>query len=136
MTTKIPVDECPAGPAMDAAIAKILNGHSFDGLGRIENRGGTIAEFCKICNKPRGYHRLWSYSTDIAAAWELFKELKEKQSPVTIYQIDGWKNHSWTCWIDRDGSNLRADANSAPLAICRAFLKAHGVEYIDVEPEA
>lgn len=122
---KIPIDEAPAGPAMDAAVAEVLGWrqlsyrlwHDRDGRERwIDNKDGT-----------------WSPSTGIAAAWELFKKLRERQPPVT-FQLDGWDHH-WVCWVDKEGINRWAKAQTASLAICRAFLKANGVEYLELENE-
>jgi hypothetical protein len=55
------------------------------------------------------------YSTDIAAAWELVEKMKY----FTLYRGDGY----WEC--EYSGQYLESiDAETAPLAICRAALLA------------
>jgi hypothetical protein len=89
---QIPVDECPAGPAIDAAVAEALGWHEDTGWWM--DKDNEIQEAaCIGCNSKS----TWSPSTDITEAWELWEK-----------------------------------AETAPLAICRAFLKANGVEYVEV----
>jgi hypothetical protein len=130
---KIPVDECPAGPEMDAAMAKVLAGHSFDGTGKIENRDSIISEFCKICGKPKGYHGYDNYRR-IENAWRLIEILRSSDKHISItlpigqgYEV--WVREAMSLGLS-DG--LRTVVDTLPLAICRAFLKANGVEFIEM----
>ena len=60
------------------------------------------------------------YSTSIAAAWQVVEKMK-LDSPMVRY--DAYRDDDrprWTCAIN----GVRGDANTAPLAICLAALKA------------
>lgn len=97
-----------AGRELDALIAEKVMGFPLEII-----RGAPYPE----C--PR------HYSTDIAAAWEV------------VEKDDGW-GHDWrvkrwvssskpySCTAERtaDGQNFYAEAETAPLAICLAALKA------------
>ena len=75
------------------------------------------------------------YSTDIAAAWEVVQHLKDRDgSPHYLwlsYQGDSilTKTNSshWLCAFSSP-EKFRAEADTAPMAICLAALKAVGVE--------
>lgn len=58
------------------------------------------------------------YSTDIAAAWEVVEKFRDYD----------WKLYSHgegeTMVIYKDGTHYEGDASTAPLAICRAAIKA------------
>ena len=58
------------------------------------------------------------YSTDIAAAWQVVEQFKDYNM-----QLDG-HGDGWTFHIFKDATCYEADAPTAPLAICRAALKA------------
>lgn len=132
--SKILVDECPAGPEMDAAVAEVLTGHSFDGIGKIETRDGTIAEFCRICGKPKGYHGRLPYSTDIAAAWPVHRAAcamlfsKRRLYFEAIQEQTRLEDGSLVVWPDV----LVTLADIFPEAICRAFLKVSGIEHVEM----
>ena len=121
---KIPIDECPAGPAMDAAVAEALGWHWHDG------RGTAGPSYWETADGDTAY--IWDFepSTDIVAAWELIENLKKRRPMVTI-QLDGWGS-TWICWVDNNNMNQWEKGETAPLTICRAFLKANGVEYVEV----
>src|SRR3972149_3528451 len=71
---RVPISECPAGPWLDAAVAKAIgyevNGASVDDTfypaGCIKS--GEFVSF------NRNLGAWWSPSTDITAAWELVEE--------------------------------------------------------------
>jgi len=130
---KIPVDEAPAGKAMNWAISKVLSGHLFAGTGKIENRDGVVSEFCQVCGEPQGYHGYDNYRR-IENAWRLIEILRNDGKHVTITLPVGEGCEVWVREIVSLGlsDGLRTLADSLPLAICRAFLKANGVEYIEV----
>jgi len=68
--------------------------------------------------------RVPAFSTDIAAAWEVVEKLHQRFP--TIHLSLGAPNQRWYCsffgTVDDKGSALEAD--TAPLAICLAALKA------------
>lgn len=145
---KIPIDEAPAGPAMDAAVAEALgwkrtlmhpvdyhNWTNYPNVWYITPDG--IIE--NVTNIP-------PYSTDIAAAWGLDKTAwrwKFYETPNTLAVIlftsiemqceAAWISPSWpegTIVIQ----NLWQDDKASTYALgrCRAFLMTNGVEYVEV----
>jgi len=127
------VDEAPAGKAMNWAISKVLTGHLFCGAGRMENRDGLVAEFCTVCDEPKGYHGYDNYRR-VENAWRLIEILRDNGKHVTITLPVGQGFEVWVRKIVPLGlsEGLRTVADSLPLAICRAFLKANGVEHVEV----
>lgn len=64
-----------------------------------------------------------AFSTDIAAAWEVV----EKLSPRYAIRIlnDATPGPSWCCEMAHGyGNDIEVEAETAPLAICRAALEA------------
>lgn len=123
---RIPIDKAPSGEAMNWAISKILSGHLFKGTGKIENRDSIISEFCTICGKPKGYHGYDNYRR-IENAWRLVEYMQGSLS-------EQWETF---CFELCDNFNLlRGSANGdASLRISRAFLRANGVKFIEIEDE-
>lgn len=137
---KIPVDECPASPAMDAAVARAL-GLKVDWSEQPDGRKVAIYLGGEIDSKD-GYGRWigwrpnWcivaQYSTDIAAAWGLLPKMQSAYGILLgilhdVTECKIMKNNKPI--IGRaEGEAIKRDAH----AICRAFLKANGVEEIEV----
>lgn len=59
------------------------------------------------------------YSTDIRAAWDIVEDLRAKK---IIVEIGVWKEKV-RCVIHVPGPRINEEADTAPLAICNAFLK-------------
>ena len=80
---------------------------------------------------------LSSWSTDIASAWELVK--LEKMAIIPL-KSDRWLAIPYST-IPDDYTAYKIDlidgeiASTVPLAIVRAFLKAKGVEFVEVPEE-
>ena len=125
---KIDVRECEAGPVVDAACA--------EALGFVElPQGDYGSEWLHVETgaMPMG---LPKYSTEIAPAWELVEAMGEKWFVVQVEMVRG--SHCSCIVFDwsieaRDGNVAEGYANTMPLAICRAFLLAHGVTELEVE---
>jgi hypothetical protein len=76
-----------------------------------------------------------NYSTDIAAAWEVVNRIHadtklvfQLAAPQQDYVNEKWRanfNKKW--WLDESPYYYEVDADTAPLAICLAALKAKGV---------
>ena len=127
---KIPIDECPAGPAMDMAVAEALGWH-------IEFWQDGADGGCELCDEEGNHVRPWSYdpsprwrwspSTDIAAAWEFAPGILNGKHLVFM-------GTHWAIWHFDGYDNMPNDAvgETAPLTICRALLKANGVEHMEV----
>ena len=128
--------EMPAGREMDALIAEKIMGYTLSELSLpaypkyklFDIESGEFSGYVK---------EVPHYSTDIAAAWEVVKRMpipfKLEKCWEKAYQIgpEGWS----ACWCtdaDCEGCNENsrctngddAWAETAPLAICRAALKA------------
>jgi len=156
--SKIPIDEAPAGPAMDAAVAGAL-GYEVEWSPQPDGQKVPIYLDGEVNSRSGGRWIGWrpnwrivpEYSTDIAKAWELVEQIhqcinKAEDGDPDILPFDlGWyqrlrlnfgQRSGW--WASFDARNIKGIepsflciAETAPLAICRAFLKANGVEYVE-----
>lgn len=113
--------DLPAGGELDALIAeRVFPGQRWqhddkcDATGSCWRCGGCL-DWCPI--PP-------PYSTDIAAAWLVVEKLQEQGVRMDI--LSDWHGHR-TCRVARKSESLY-DAlgwsETAPLAICRAALRA------------
>ena len=132
--------EMPAGREMDVLIAEKVMGYTLSELSLpaypkyklFDIESGEFSGYVK---------EVPHYSTNLAAAWEVVKRMpipfKLEKCWEKAYQIgpEGWS----ACWCtdaDCEGCNENsrctngddAWAETAPLAICRAALKAMGVK--------
>lgn len=114
------IDEMPAGIEMDKAISQ----HVF----------GNTEFVCRNCEDDyhvvdrqglTAYIPVPRYSTDIAAAWEVWDILKNKYHELIL----SWCDDMYDLLVcDSKGHYLfSSEADTAPLAICRCALKAMGV---------
>ena len=145
---KIPIDECPAGPAMDMAVAEALGWH-------IEFWQDGADGGCELCDEEGNHVRPWSYdpsprwrwspSTDIAAAWELVIWCRANIEGQSLRLVgpehpdesgcafeNGWDASFVNSQYVYTDIGQHTNADTAPLAICRAFLKANGIEHMEV----
>lgn len=129
---KVPIDETPVGEAMNAAIAEIL------GLTVEWRRYGSEPYAVYLDGHyigPNGVEEenwkdIQIFSIDIELAWRLW------DGNITVYKID----NQCQCLLDPEyepcmkllSSKATAMSDTIAHAICRAFLKANGVEYIEV----
>jgi hypothetical protein len=125
MMPGIPVDEAPAGPAMDAAVAEAL------GWGYINS--SRFGGWCwRYPDDITGwlYEKPPRFSTDIAAARGLWG------GHITILKIGNRcqciLHPKYGYCIELLLSKATAEGYTAAHAICRAFLKANGIEYVEV----
>jgi len=123
------IDAMPAGVELDALVAEALGapcGHAKTTWHRAfypdtGTYAGYNVEICDICDQadPESWP---AYSTDIAAAWPLVERYG-----MIIAAPHGencsCKGRPWRA--SRRGGTL-AEGETAPLAICRAALKAAG----------
>lgn len=73
--------------------------------------------------KPDGsYDFVPDYSTDIKAAWEIVESMKTRNRSIEIWSPMG--DPHWVCRIYEGGEIIGGvGADTAPMAICLAFLK-------------
>ncbi len=128
------IDEMPAGRELDALVSEKVMGwvwiafeiaHTTDVVRRPypgdswDVQHGRRADF----TEPIAYgwdSNLPHYSTDIAAAWRVVDRRKGEYTFILSYN-----QHEHTWWVCFDPVNhYEARADTAPLAICRAALKA------------
>ena len=132
---KIPIDECPAGAEMDAAVAVALGWKLNDTGDEWLDAGGTYMKAAKYWRIGGNDDILpWKPSTDIATAWEMESALEvDAQSDYVmalfnLVTIDLGAPDFYTF----KKSVYWQMVHASPLDRCRAFLKTNGVEFIEV----
>lgn len=123
--TRISVDEYPAGYWLDIACAQAI-GYA----------GDDVHEF-NFLQKPlyRNYQP-FKPSTDIAIADQLIDRLARDGYLVAVYygpSSNGNRARVEMVAFDSERCGINSEAQTRPLAITRAFLKARGVEYIEIQ---
>lgn len=104
------IDEIRAGPKLDALIAGEL-------MGWRNATGAWIGGIIPWATDS-GFRRKVEFcpSTDISDAWEVVDRLRGAFSFELRRRADG----GFCCWF---GEGMSAEADTAPLAICRAALR-------------
>ena len=74
----------------------------------------------KLGGKPPDHPEQPKYSTDIAAAWKIVDSIKDGKFAIYKDNPDGY---TVTDGQSDEYSTILARADTAPLAICKAFLK-------------
>jgi len=123
------IDELEAGRELDALVAeKVMKCKTAT-----KEWNGVLHPFC-CCDGSDHEQRctyvpgmLAYYSTDIAAAWEVVERF-DNFSLSRAWSMNGQKV-GVACWLAGGFVDLAA---TAPLAICRAALKAVGVETVEL----
>jgi hypothetical protein len=105
------MDKMGAGPKLDALIAGKVMGW--------RNAAGAWIDDIIPWATPGGYRRKTEFcpSTDIAVAWEVVDKLKG----VLCFELRRQPDGGFCCSF---GEKITAEASTAPLAICRAALRA------------
>jgi hypothetical protein len=130
--TAVSVDELQAGEKLDDLIAERVMGMSADEIA--VRRSPLSSALLHDHGYGRNIKPIPAYSTDHGAAWEVAEKMRGKS---LVMRLDRWAG-DWgpdqyscyfaRCFFDRDDNPemrlLRGRADSAPLAICRAALKA------------
>jgi len=102
-----------AGPELDRLVAEQIMGWS-------EGKHFKVGDFGVV--KLGEVIDIWSPSSDIAAAWEVVKELYDRELGIEMY---GEKKFPWEAEILIPGGRpVSVQAETLPLAICRAALLA------------
>jgi hypothetical protein len=113
-------DSLPAGRGMDTRVAAEIFGGRAGRPHWYWSRRSSLDTEADLYGGPR-------FSTSIAAAWELIDRLTSPVAPTSTYRkvhldLDFSKAR---CVIDTpEGLRVEAGAQTVPLAICRAALKA------------
>ena len=103
-------DKMGAGPKIDALIARKVMGW--------RNAKGTWIGGVIPWATDRGFRRKTEFcpSSDIAVAWEIVDKLQGG----LWFELHRQPGGGFCCWF---GEEIRAQASTAPLAICRAALR-------------
>lgn len=146
--TKIPIGECPAGPALDAAVIRTLWSEKVDSLvvdfkhmlfasgeDRLQeslDSGGVGVDNIVMGEAESFCLKLPEFSTDIAAAWRLAEQLAiDYEFYIVNYKTE--RIRGWCANYRRYQQEWNSiDADTAPLAITRAYLKVRGVEFVEI----
>ena len=120
------IDELPAGRELDALVAeRVMGWHITDAIKKPGQDDYGVA--------PGQVGVLWvvrvpDYSTDIAAAWQVVERLIKLDAFVSLdYDFQNVDSEKWSVtFITRKAIDCES-GETAPLAICRAALKAVGV---------
>ena len=76
---------------------------------------------------PRQADETWSPSRDISAAWDVFERLSDRLPCIMLNQPNDNHPREWCVeWFDGEQTLDIVTADTAPLAICLAALKALG----------
>lgn len=129
---KIPVDDAPAGPAMDAAVARAV------GCDVKTYPPGQPASYYCGCSEsyPHGDSAtigLKRYSSGIAAAWRLVETMAQRSGtdPARL-AFGAYVEQAGVSEFEREPLWSLSSAEAA-LRVSRAFLKVHGVEFVEAE---
>lgn len=126
-TIEVDIDAIEAGRILDALIAERVMGWTFVSHNCYVPYGKDTCGYNP--SGKGGFHNdgrmpIPKYSTEIAAAWEVVEKLELAVLPA-IY--DGYK---WAACTDAEGyyysDKFCSQADTAPLAICRAALEVVG----------
>jgi len=110
---KIPVSECPAGGAMDTAVEKVY-GPLWHPSVEMQSADYLIDAGLETSNCPEGFQ---------LSNGNIGEEYFRANESV----------YGWTACFDTGyNTEIFASAETRPLAICRAFLKLHGITEIEV----
>lgn len=117
----------PEGREMDAAVAEVM-GCKIAHIGFGNLLCGCKDERHGLCDRDSGFMAIIpNYSTDIAAAFRLL------QKTFRAFSVEQKVPDSWAVWCKMEnGKYVLGVGNTAPLAICRAFLSRLHCENIEV----
>ena len=82
----------------------------------------------------RGSIKPWRPAARIEHAWELVEALGEHHLPCVYIYHQEWVCEIDVLYVDPDEALTFGYGDSAPLAICRAFLKSRGVTEVECAP--
>jgi hypothetical protein len=143
------IDLMPAGREMDALVAEKVFGDIIckSSMWHVRETKDFALEHwttCKIHGKSGCVAEPRKFSTDISAAWEVVEKIKdqfEEEAQFNIVHRSGYNgpkgnwHAGFKVWMTKERTGLTADwhwsdilgvaeGETAPLAICRAALKA------------
>jgi hypothetical protein len=113
------IDTMPAGQELDALVAEKVMGWDIH-FKDPELRGGK--EHWRDHERSTNWlPEQWCPSSDISAAWEVLEKVQD------VGSLERFGGFGWRCEVHSVSPNFvdcAAEGDTAPLAICRAALKA------------
>lgn len=108
------IDQLPAGREMDLLVETLVL--------RRQKVGHAVT--CRNCAEADEAYGLMPRSTNISAAWEVLEKLCAEID--NTIRLQAFPDIGWyiDLWVEREGGMIEACGDTAPLAICRAALKA------------
>ena len=135
------VDEMEAGRELDALVAEKVMGWRRVSDGQFYFwPSKEMVEALRMSHPDLlavDYFAAPEFSADIAAAWKVVEKMYSDGWTVSVGSLAA-KPRGWRCTVShmhaddfyRHPESYEANADTAPLAICRAVLKAVGVEEV------
>ena len=121
---KTDIDKLEAGPELDARVAERVMGWFKVRWREKPRRSEWVWRWCRTKATYYAAHGSWSPSTDWAAAGEVLEKLNLLTFSLHRENCGGVR-YDVVCYDKPDQSDqVHATATAAPLAICRAALKA------------
>jgi hypothetical protein len=124
------MDTIKAGPDLDALVAEKVMGwkpdpDNFFWLGKGTTNQRVTSSDCFDCGTE---FPAWTPSTSIADAWEVMEKICQGKEDTYRFEIVKQGHLYWVSIWDDGFSDGDVGADTAPLAICLAALKAKSVE--------
>jgi len=124
-------NELPAGRELDALVAEKVMGWVEVRKQSIANAFGQHVMDDYVGQPSIGVTQpvlVPRYSSMIQEAWKVADHLRSRSQFVAVLSGMGPQGvQPWICKINRDGGFLEERADTAPVAICLAALKAVGI---------
>ena len=124
-------NELPAGRELDALVAEKVMGWVVVRKQSIANAMGQHVMDDYVGQPSIGVTQpvlVPRYSLMIQEAWKVADHLRNRSQFVAVLSGMGPQGvQPWICKINRDGGFLEERADTAPVAICLAALKAVGI---------
>ncbi len=125
------ISSMPAGPEMDALIAEFMGQELARPLGENWVTHEMAMDACDMSLEGQSMGIEWEqiqpypYSTDITAVWQVVEKFAHKASNklsqkqgFSYWQLNAYPDSGWACRL----GSVSANADTAPLAICRTAL--------------
>lgn len=115
------IDAMVAGRELDALVAKLIMGANYPRLSREEIESFGYQDFYD----ENGWNvNIGEYSTDISAAWKVVGHFIAAGCAAWV---EGDGHTGWIVGVTSEKGRFESFSDAAPLAICRAALKAVSV---------
>lgn len=133
---EVPIDDCPAGLAMDAAVAKALGFKVKWDMGVPLYLVGVVEVEVEEWVDSEVWKPVPGYSTDIGVAWGLWRQLaKEGVDYFEFGSAATGESEVLFLAISEQAGYAEGKEWDEAATICRALLKFKGIGFVEV-PDA